>query len=64
MKSFLALAFIVFIVSCNNNPGNDVPSPGTGTTNEANNDTLRLITDSVLIKDTNTADVETIKKIN
>ena len=63
MKSFFAFILIVLIVSCNNTPENDTLSPGTGTTNETN-DTSRLITDSVLIKDTNTSDVEAIKKIN
>ena len=63
MKSFFAFILIFLIVSCNNNPEKDAPSPGTGTTNETN-DTSTLITDSVLIKDTNTSDVEAIKKIN
>jgi hypothetical protein len=60
MKILFAFALIVFGISCNSKPEKDAPSPGTG----INNDTSRLITDSVLIKDTNTADVETIKKIN
>jgi hypothetical protein len=64
MKSFFAFALIVLIVSCNNNPEKNAPSPGTVTKIENHNDTSRLITDSVLIKDTNTADVETFKKIN
>ncbi len=64
MEKFIASAFIIIIFSCNGKgEEQDAASPGTLPTYEMH-DTSRLITDSVLIKDTNTSDVEVMKKIN
>ncbi len=64
MKKFKVFALIIFVYSCNSNgEEKDAASPGTLPTYEMH-DTSRLITDSVLIKDTNTSDVEVMKKIN
>jgi len=62
MKKYAALIALVVLFSCTDNGGQDPASPGTLPTESA--DTTTLVTDSVIMRDSNTADIEAMKKIN
>ena len=66
MKKLLAITALSFLFSCNNEKTQPEPSPGILENTEQTNttDTGALITDSVVLKDSNTADIEPMKKIN
>lgn len=64
MKIFIATVILSFLAACNEAGTGDAASPGTLPSENSRTDTSLLITDSVRIKDTNTADVEPMKKIN
>lgn len=62
MKQSLLMLAIIFLLACSNDRQNNTASPGTfapGTT-----DTSKLITDSVVIRDSNATDIDAMKKIN
>ena len=64
MKNFTAAFILIFLAACNEAGTEDAASPGTLPSENGRTDTSLLITDSVRIKDTNTADIEPMKKIN
>jgi len=65
MKKIAVILFVFACCSCSENRAPDAASPGTLPANsEVGPDTNRLVTDSVLIRDSNAADIETMKKIN
>lgn len=57
---------LTLLLACNSGDGEQI-TPSPGVLEEGQNgagDTSRLITDSVVVRDTNTADIESMKKIN
>lgn len=58
--------FLTILFACSSGEqSQDTPSPGVLSPSEsAESDTSRLLTDSVLMRDSNTADIEPMKKIN
>jgi len=61
----MPLLVILFLISCADN-ANDTASPGTLQTEQQGSapDTTKLVTDSVLMPDSNTSDIDAMKKIN
>ena len=66
MKKLWVVPFVLFLWSCTDEAEQPTPSPGVLENTQQSNtsDSSGQITDSVVIKDTNTADVEPMKKIN
>ena len=66
MKRFFIIPLLLFFYSCTDGAEQPTPSPGVLDNTQQSNtsDSSGQITDSVVIKDTNTSDVEPMKKIN
>ncbi len=65
MKKITVFIAMIFLFSCSNNSGGqDTASPGTLQPAGALPDTTKGLTDSVLMPDRNTADIDVMKKIN
>ena len=65
IKNIIAFSAIIFVACNSGETEQKTPSPGVLEEHEQGvSDTSRLVTDSVVMRDSNTADIEPMKKIN